>query len=109
MPGQVLLTEDAAYDLEDLYDHIAAHDSPRQADYVLDGMEKKLNDLLHFPERGSIPSELDAFGIREYRQVIFKPYRMIYRVMDDKVYIYLIVDDRRDMQSVLARRLIRQR
>ena len=47
-----------------------------------------------------------ALGIKEYRQVFFKPYRMIYRVIGKQVYIHLIVDGRRDMQSVLARRLL---
>jgi toxin ParE1/3/4 len=108
MPRQVLLTEGAVHDLEDLYDYISAHDSPAKADYVLDSIEKKLNDLLQFPERGSIPFELDEFGIREYRQVVFKPYRIIYRLIDDNVYVYLIVDGRRDMQGLLVRRLIRQ-
>jgi toxin ParE1/3/4 len=47
-----------------------------------------------------------ALGIREYRQTFFRPYRLIYRVMDRRVYIYLIADGRRNMQSLLARRLL---
>ncbi|MQM32201.1 MAG: plasmid stabilization protein, partial [Candidatus Accumulibacter phosphatis] len=50
--------------------------------------------------------ELVALGIRDYRQAAFKPYRVIYRVMGQKVFIYVIVDGRRDMQSLLARRLL---
>ena len=34
MPFAVLLTKDAARDLNELYDYIAAHDSPRKADWV---------------------------------------------------------------------------
>ncbi|MFN5793070.1 MAG: type II toxin-antitoxin system RelE/ParE family toxin, partial [Burkholderiales bacterium] len=45
-------------------------------------------------------------GIKEYRQTFFKPYRLVYRITDRKVTIYLIVDGRRDMQAVLARRLL---
>lgn len=45
-------------------------------------------------------------GIREYRQTFFKPYRVIYRVIGQRVYIYLIADGRRDMQTLLARRLL---
>jgi toxin ParE1/3/4 len=45
-------------------------------------------------------------GIREYREVFFKPYRLIYRIIGNKVYIMLIVDGRRDMQSLLQRRLL---
>jgi toxin ParE1/3/4 len=62
--------------------------------------------LAHFPERGSYPKELLALGIKEYRQTSFKPYRVIYRVLDRQVLIYLIVDGRRDMQSLLSRRLL---
>jgi toxin ParE1/3/4 len=47
-----------------------------------------------------------VLGIREYRQIYFKPYRVIYRVMDKQVVIYLIADGRRDMQSLLTRRLL---
>jgi toxin ParE1/3/4 len=62
--------------------------------------------LSRFPERGSHPKELVSLGIKEYRQTFFKPYRVIYRVADTKVIIYLFVDGRRDMQAVLARRLL---
>ena len=62
--------------------------------------------LARFPERGSFPKELVALGIKEYRQTVFKPSRVIYRVMGSQVVIYLIVDGRRDMQPVLARRLL---
>jgi toxin ParE1/3/4 len=65
-----------------------------------------VESLSRFPERGSYPKELAALGIKEYRQAAFKPYRVIYRITGNQVVIYLIVDGRRDMQSVLARRLL---
>ena len=106
MPFAVLLTNDAARDLDELYDYIAVHDAPRKADYVLKQIEKAFTKLSEFPERGAYPKELLALGIREYREVFFKPYRIIYRVMDKNVYVLLIVDGRRDMQSLLQRRLL---
>jgi len=48
---------------------------------------------------------LRSLGIREYRQIFLKPYRLIYRNMGKRIYIYIIADGRRDMQSLLARRL----
>jgi len=57
-------------------------------------------------ERGSHPKELLVLGIREYRQTFFKPYRLIYRIVGQRVHVYLIVDGRRDMQGLLARRLL---
>lgn len=107
MRYDVLLTEGAERDLEDLYDYIAEFDSPANAATVLDQLMAVVEGLATFPERGVYPQELLALGIREYRQIFFKPYRVIYRVVGKKqVFIYLIVDGRRDMQSLLARRLL---
>jgi toxin ParE1/3/4 len=106
MPFKVLLTNDAARDLDELYDYIALHDAPRKADYVLEQIEKAFSKFSEFLERGVYPKELLALGIREYREIFFKPYRVIYRVLDKNVYFLLIVDGRRDMQALLQRRLL---
>ena len=106
MPFAVLLTNDAARDLEELYDYIALHDAPQRADYVLEQVEKAFSTLSEFPERGAYPKELVSLGIREYREIFFKPYRIIYRVIDKNIYVLLIVDGRRDMQTLLQRRLL---
>ena len=103
----VLLTNDAARDLDEIYNYIALQDSPQKADYVLERIEKVFSSLSEFPERSAYPKELPALGIREYRETFFKPYRIIYRVMDIIVYVLLIVDGRRDMQSLLQRRLLK--
>jgi toxin ParE1/3/4 len=58
------------------------------------------------PARGSYPRELLGLRIKEYRQVFFKPYRLIYRVVARDVVVFVIADGRRDMQSLLARRLL---
>ena len=109
MTGQrydVLLTAGAEQDLESIHDDIAAFASPANADRVLDRLMEVVETVGKFPKRGSHPKELLALGIREYHQILFRPYRLIYRVMERRVYIYLIADGRRDMQSLLARRLL---
>ncbi len=106
MRFQVVLTNDAERDLEDIVSYIATHDSPRNAEHVLNRILEVADGLATEPTRGSSPKELAALGDREYRQVFFKPYRLIYRVIDRQVVIYLIADGRRDMQSLLSRRLL---
>jgi len=103
---EVLLTQGAEQGLEAIHDYIAEFDCVANANYVLDQLVKVVESLSRFPERGSYPKELVALGIKEYRQTSFKPYRLIYRVTGNQVVIYLIADSRRDMQSVLARRLL---
>lgn len=103
---EVLLTEGAEQDLEALHDYIAEFDCVANANHVLDELMAVVESLSKFPERGSYPKELVGLGIKEYRQTFFKPYRVIYRITGNQVIIYLIADGRRDMQSVLARRLL---
>jgi len=106
MPYAVLLTDDAAKDLGQLYDYIAENDAPDNAEYVLGKIEKAFSSLSTSPNRGAYPDELLALGIKEYREIFFKPYRIIYRVQNKNVYIMLICDGRRDMQTLLERRLL---
>ncbi|TWT14086.1 type II toxin-antitoxin system RelE/ParE family toxin [Reyranella sp. CPCC 100927] len=103
---KVLLTLGAEQDLEAIHSYIAEFDSPARADGLLDRLIEAVESLARFPERGSHPKELLTLGIREYRQAHVKPYRLIYRVIDGRVYIYMIIDGRRDMQSLLMRRLL---
>ena len=103
----VLLTAGAEQDIEAIYDFITEHDCVERADYVLAQIEVVIENLANFPERGSYPKELLDIGIKEYRQVAFKPYRVIYRIIEKQVVIYLIADDRRNLQGVLNRRLLR--
>ena len=106
MRYQVFLTEDAQRDLEALHEYITEFDSSANADSVLTRMLEVAESLATFPERGTYPKELLVLGIREYRQMFFKPYRVIYRVIGKRVTIYLIADGRRDMQSLLFPRLL---
>ncbi|MGA7948877.1 MAG: type II toxin-antitoxin system RelE/ParE family toxin [Thiobacillaceae bacterium] len=103
---EVLITEGAEQDLEAIHDYISEFDCVANANYVLHELMDVVESLSKFPERGSYPKELIGLGIKEYRQTFFKPYRVIYRVAGSQVIIYLIADGRRDMQSVLARRLL---
>lgn len=106
MRFEVLLTEDANRDLEDIYLYVAEHDAPGKAEALLGDVEDIVEKLSANPNRGSYPKELSALGIREYRQIFYKPYRIIYSISGKRAYIYLIADGRRDFQTLLARRLL---
>ena len=106
MPLLVQLTDDVARDLEEVCSHIAERDTPHSADLVLDQVEKAICSLTELPQRGTYPRELLRIGVREFREILFKPYRIIYRVTDNDVYVLVIADGRRDMHTLLQRRLL---
>ncbi|HKT16371.1 MAG TPA: type II toxin-antitoxin system RelE/ParE family toxin [Allosphingosinicella sp.] len=103
----VELTQGAEDDLEAIYDYLAQNRSIDDAEAFLEVFLEKIDTLERLPLRGGIPKELDTLGIREFRQVLLGPYRLIYRVAAGKVFILVIADGRRDMQALLERRLLR--
>jgi toxin ParE1/3/4 len=46
-------------------------------------------------------------GVKDFREVLFKPYRVIYEVTGNRVVVLGCFDGRRDMQLLLERRLLR--
>ena len=73
---------------------------------MLARIEEVFDSLSGSPQRGTYPKELLALGIRDYREVFFKPYRVIYRLTGNAVHVMLIADGRRDMLTLLQRRLL---
>ena len=102
----VELTQGAEDDLEAIFQFLAESVSLEIAADLLDGFVSRVESLERFPLRGNVPKELESLGIREFRQILMSPYRLIYRVMAPKVFIMVIADGRRDMQALLERRLL---
>lgn len=105
----VELTAGALQDLDDIVGYVAAHDAPAKAEALLERLLDTADTLRTAPQRGSVPRELQALGMLEYRQTMFKPYRLIYQVREGPkpvVVIVVIADGRRDMNALLQRRLL---
>jgi toxin ParE1/3/4 len=103
----VRLTRGAKTDIEDIDDYIARQESVARADAVLRDLEATYESLAGLPDRGSVPKELSGVGLTEFREVHIGPYRMIYRLAARNVIVHCVFDGRRDVQSLLQRRLLR--
>lgn len=103
---EVELTQGAEDDLEAIHAYLAEHRSADAAESLLNAFLEKISTLERYPERGSVPKELEALGTRDFRQILLDPYHLIYRVTGRKVVILVIADGRRDMQALLERRLL---
>jgi len=93
--------------LIDIYSYVAANDSGEKAEYVLDRLQTLCLSLDKLATRDHIPPQFERIGVTCYRQDHFKPYRVIYQISGQNVYIHCVLDGRRDMQSLMERRLLR--
>jgi plasmid stabilization system protein ParE len=99
-------TKTARGDLDIVVDYIAG-DSVENALAVLDRLEQRADALRLAAERGRLVPELKAVDVLQYRELIERPWRIIYRIEPDQVVVLAVLDGRRDLRSLLLERLVR--
>lgn len=104
----VCWSEEAARDLAEIT-HFVSTSSPVNARKLLAQLRTRAATLERAPLRGRIVPELAGYGIRSWRELVVRPYRLVYRVASKKVFVLAVLDGRRDLEDILLERLLRGR
>ena len=107
MKYKVLIDPQAKQDIKEIFIYVSINDSLSSANKLLDALENTCYKLEEFPRRGHIPIELRPTGIKRYLEIHYKPYRIIYEIENNLIYIHSILDGRRNIQEILSDRLLR--
>jgi len=107
MKFKVNFISDAENDLFEIYKFIYLNDSEENAGKMYNRLYKKCLTLHEIPDRGNIPPELRLLEIEDFLEIHCKPYRIIYQIIDNEVFVQCILDGRRDIQILLQERLLR--
>lgn len=107
MTYRVLLVTAAERDLLELHLFVELNDSPTRADGLLANIEQAISSLGQMPQRGHIPPELAQLGSHDFREIHYKPYRIIYEIIGTDVIVHAVFDGRRDLRDLLTARLLR--
>lgn len=86
---KVNLTELAQKDLAQIYYYIAADSINNATNFILE-LEKMIYSLESFPDRQPLIAENELFAT-DYRHLIYKKYRIIYRISEKTVFILRVV------------------
>jgi len=103
---RVRWVEVAVRDFEEVVSYIAV-DSPTNAERILERIESRAATLETSPARGRVVPELARFGMRAWRELVVKPYRLVYRIQGDMVTVLAPFDGRRGLEDLLLERLVR--
>lgn len=106
MPLPVVLTPSSLKDIDDLGRFLAKTAPPGRARELLGRIGDVVESLSENPERGTVSGELQSLGLAGFREVLFKPWMIVYHVTAEAVVVDLIADGRHDMQHLLTRRLL---
>jgi plasmid stabilization system protein ParE len=98
-------TLNAKNDLLSIVEYIKI-DSPSNANEVYQKIKKAAHSTDFFPLKGRVVPELSKEGITLYREPIASPWRIIYKVGNDTVYIMAILDSRQNIEEILLQKLL---
>jgi plasmid stabilization system protein ParE len=94
----------AENDLIEIIEYISI-DRPADALEILQKIKKMASSLYSLPERGRVVPELQDQGILIYREIVIPPWRIIYRISENDVYVLTVLDARRNVEDILLKRL----
>ena len=106
---RICWAEVALADFESILEYIALNDSVESAVYVHDELMAKINSLTQYPERCRIVPELKEIGLGEFRELIWKSYRVCFSIHKRDVAIVAVLDGRRDLGELLIDRAFNRR
>lgn len=110
---KVILTQDARQDILDIITYTRDHFGQPRAVKLRQTFKAALESLRDQPYKGTKVPELTRFGNTEYRQLVRKPFRIIYLITEAAtannqgitVAILLCADGRRNFSTLLQKRL----
>ena len=93
METEIRWTPAASRDLDLAYEYLKRRNSAA-ARKLMRSLLEVLDRLEKFPEIGVVSAQLQPEGM--YRQIVLKPYLVVYRIIDGVVWILRFWDSRRD-------------
>ena len=101
---KVVWSHAAALDVMRLTSWVAA-ESPADAAALMTRLRKRAAALATVPALGRVVPELAFFGISVLREVVLRPYRIVYRITERTIAVVGVFDGRRELEDVLLERL----
>lgn len=101
----VVWTKNAQFDLELIIEYIKPNSKKTAKDIFLE-IKKECDNLYVMPTRKRVVPELQHIGILKYREIIYKRWRIVFKVEESKVSVLLVVDSSRNLEDLMFQRLL---
>ncbi len=100
---KVIWAKTAENDLLKIIEYIA-QDSRITALKILRKIKEQVTELYFSPAQCRIVPELYEQGITQYREMIIRPWKVIYRIQDSFIYALSVLDSRQNIEDILLKR-----
>lgn len=104
---KVVLLAGAEQDLKDLRTYLVKNFGVQFWESSYQQIKSTIRSLSDFPQVGTVPDEISDLKLGQYRQVVSGMNRIIYEICGDTIHVHVICDTRRQLRTILARRMLR--
>ena len=96
---KIIWTNPAIDDLSEIFLFLEVTINTDKAEEIATKLYRRVDDLLSFPEMGTI--SYDRYGVKsDYRYLVEKPYKILYSIINNIVYVETIYDTRQDPMGI---------
>src|SRR3954469_18502681 len=106
---KLLILDEAQDDTKDLRRYILKSFGAQTWKQTAAELAVTFGTIRQFPQSGYVPAELSDFGGLNFREALSGQNRVIYEAREDTIYIHIVTDTRRDLRTLLQKRLLRSR
>jgi toxin ParE1/3/4 len=103
---RVIWTESAVRDFEAILSYMTTHGGLLNARRLNEKLDRAISALDTSPARCRTVSELRSEGLITYRELIVRPYRIMFRIYGNEVVLLSVFDGRRDLAELLLERVL---
>jgi len=101
----VIWTQSAKYDLKLIIQYIGV-DSISVAKKIFLEIKDECNELYYMPTRKRVVPELQNIGITKYREIIYKRWRIVFKIEKSDISVLIVADSSRNLEDILFQRLV---
>jgi len=106
MSFKVMWSEDASLDLLDIVSYIKIQSGKGIAKEIYTRIKSKVDHIVDFPKAGILVPELVNIGVTDIYQIIVSPWKVYYKVIEDKILVLSVIDGRRNFEEILYKKII---
>ncbi|MEA1910523.1 MAG: type II toxin-antitoxin system RelE/ParE family toxin [Spirochaetota bacterium] len=106
MSSKVIWSKDASLDLVDIVSYIKIDSGKGIAKEIYTRIKSEVDKIVDFPKAGIIVPELADIGITDIYQIIVSPWKVYYKVIEDKILVLSVIDGRRNLEEILYKKII---
>ncbi|MCX4241699.1 type II toxin-antitoxin system RelE/ParE family toxin [Paraliomyxa miuraensis] len=99
-------TKAARADVRRIIQYVGIHGGAIVAEQLTDKLLTRVEALAEHPERCRAVPELASHGLPMYRELIVRPYRVLFRIRERHVVVLGVFDGRRDLEALLIERAL---